>query len=358
MSETPAMIRQLIDHLSREGTLRGQWSFQVQAGHMRLNVAGPFVETWIRLRHAELVSTLEASGSLEFHQRSPRRKATEVPLRGDWNRFAWSQLEACRDATEGTWFVSGPAGSGKTFMTRAIFGREAQITGATSLSKRWGMACKEGNVADYEASLIGSPILILDDVQLFSSKPRIMKALRRILEARRGRPLLVLGRGGPGLEALPPEILSRFKSGLTLSLAMPDAESRRRMARDFLLESRVRLDAASLAALCSRPVTPGRLKQLVRCLRQVPQGQDGPDLIRELLRFAHADDLGTLFQHICHRHAVTPHEMHGKRRPENLVRAREDYVRMALQAGWSPREVGIMLGRTARGVAALARRSS
>lgn len=358
MSATADLIRQLIEHLSREGTLRGQWSFQVHGGQMRLNVAGPFVETWIRLRHAELVATLEAAGALGFHQRSLRRRAIEAPLRGEWNRFVWTQLEACRDATTGSWCLTGAAGAGKTFTTRAIFGREALMVGAGSMSKRWALACKDGSVADYEATLVAAPCLILDDVQMFASRPGILKALRRILVARGSRPLLALARSGPGLDSLPPEVLSRLKSGVTLQLPLPDAEHRRRLARMFLLESRVRLEAPALAALCSRPVTPGRLRQLVTCLRQLPTGRDAAEMIRDLLRFSHADDLRGLFKHICHRHSVTPEELSCRRRPEHLTRAREDYVRLALQAGWSPREVGLMLGRNARGVAALARRSS
>jgi len=356
MREEKSSLQDFLNELQRDTMLQGQWSKRYLDNLCILYFASPFYETWVRLRYSAALARLERAGLLKMKTRFQKRQVSDFVQRGEWNRFAWTVLEQARDATTGTFLITGKNGAGKTFLTKAVFGPRQEIFKVRTLSRRLAMAKKEGRHQELLEHLIRLPVLILDDVHHLLETPALSRHLVQVLAARNTKPLLALSRTGPGFDTLAKQISSRLSEALRAEMGLPDQEATRHLLRAYAIKEKVRMDPETIKVMLSRPMTPGRMKHVVSCFKQLPDGSEHlASMVRELLRYSHADDLKDLFSHICHHHGISSTALSGKRRPLELQKARQEYAHLALQAGWRPKEVAMIMQRSERCVKSLAK---
>ena len=177
-------------------------------------------------------------------------------IEGESNRLARSAGKAITERPGGTsfnpLFIFGGVGLGKTHLAHAI-GNEIQekhpkkrilYIEAEDFTKQYSVAAKNNNRTDFIHFYQQIDVLIIDNVQVFASKPGTQDVFFQIFNHlhQNGKQLILTSDKAPvDIQDVEQRLLSRFKWGLSAELQAPDYQMRKRILQAILYRDGVEM---------------------------------------------------------------------------------------------------------------------
>jgi len=185
---------------------------------------------------------------------------------GENNRFAHAACCAVADRPGVVYnplFIHSPSGLGKTHLLQAIANSlhaakiplRIEFISSEEFSNKFIEALKGGQIAEFRAVYRNVDVLLIDDVQFFTSKERLQEEFFHTFNALyNGHKQIVLTSDRPPHEigGLEKRLVSRFEWGLTADIMPPDLETRIAILRKKQDNHAVKLDDAVLNYIADR----------------------------------------------------------------------------------------------------------
>lgn len=276
------------------------------------------------------------------------------PIVDSSNNTAYLVLESLaheKELPSNLFFVFGPAGCGKTFLTRwwaQETGQKLRQFDGEGLVKAFGACMRDRRVGDLRQQLEEPRPLLIDEVHRIAGHRRLQRELLSALKERelsRCPPALMASRWHPReIWKLDPDLASYFVSGFVTQLEYPGPEARLRYLR----------------ALEGSPSRNGRAPEIEELARQVRgsyldlrrawalQRESGP----RPARYLRLIDPRNVFERIRVRVAdglgVSSDDLLGKSQGRRASFARQVLSYLCVREGLSRAEVGRFLGGRSR----------
>ena len=180
----------------------------------------------------------------------------------------------------GPFVLTGPSGTGKSFLARGIVRRWSELldngkTGvgtvgyftATDFSREVLAARNDNNLNDFRQQLLNLKLLVFENLHLLSNSAYIQRALRDTLDllSEKGSITVITAQQSPALQTnLELGLRDRLRSGLTIRLRLPGPEAREELLGIAAKARGLSMDTASKRALAQKVVGPA--PQLLRAL--------------------------------------------------------------------------------------------
>lgn len=160
---------------------------------------------------------------------------------GDSNQLAYSAAEAISKKPGGTsfnpLFIYGKTGLGKTHLTQAIGNeiiknnpkKKVRYTSSDKFTMEFISSIQNRTVNDFVEFYRGVDVLIVDDIQFFSSKEKTQDNFFHTFNAlhQSGKQIILASDKPPkDLAGVDERLISRFQWGLTVDVQKPDLETR------------------------------------------------------------------------------------------------------------------------------------
>lgn len=161
----------------------------------------------------------------------------------------------------------GPSGVGKTTLLRTVAegfrARKRRVLSITAEQFLRGFvdAARSGGFPSFRQKHQGVDLLIVDDVQQLLGKARTVEEFRQTIDSliESGAQILLSADRGPNqLRELGPEITSRLAGGLSVEVAMPDADMREKLVNQAAARVGFELPASVARTLACRLLGGGR----------------------------------------------------------------------------------------------------
>lgn len=175
---------------------------------------------------------------------------------GDSNQLAHSAAEAIAKKPGGTsfnpLFIYGKTGLGKTHLTQAIGNeiiknnpkKKVRYTSSDKFTMEFISSIQNRTVNDFVEFYRGVDVLIVDDIQFFSSKEKTQDNFFHTFNAlhQSGKQIILASDKPPkDLAGVDERLISRFQWGLTVDVQKPDLETRIAILRKKSLNEGVEL---------------------------------------------------------------------------------------------------------------------
>ena len=309
-------------------------------------------------------------------RREPRPPSIGLPyfLAGPENRtaafIATDQTHLLRAA--GVGLLIGPTGCGKTALALHLAARLAMSDPrrdqdaepvpvlyklAMDYAREFAEAVEVGDVDTLRRKLVDAPVLIIDDLPDIASRVAASGELSRRIADRleRGRPTIITSRRYPGsVKGLNESLVSRVVSGLSLTLAPPRGEARRRLIAEWAIHVDRPLDPVAVNALDAGlpdDASPRDIEASVRALdlycRRHGIAAD-PDAVQYAMDASHDNRSITIEQitaAVARRYRLRQSQLKSASRSRTTVRARSLAMHLARQhTGMSTHQIGAFFG--------------
>jgi len=280
--------------------------------------------------------------------RSVCRETFENFVVGDANRFAvmTTQATVAQPGLYNPLFLYGDSGVGKTHLLCAAAAAARQNNRAlrtryTSCSELldqfYDLISKHGSLSEFRASLRDVDMLLVDDVHVLARKPQIQEEFFNLFNYfynQQKQIILTSDKQPCEIDGLEPRLVTRFESGVTAEVCVPEVEGRltilRRMRDETLLPARLAdpilefiaeqisssvrrlkgafMRLASLATACGN-VTMEQAEQLL-----APQIDD--ELATKVV------SMEVIQQKVAEQFGISMADLMGNRRPRNIAEPR------------------------------------
>lgn len=286
---------------------------------------------------------------------------------GSANEVAWTAARTLASAAAPAFnplFVRGAPGLGKTHLLRIIAddhqssfpGETRVILPADELVVAYTAALRAGTGHEYELTLRGAALLLVDNIDDLRRWPNSQEMLARsvaaVLESG-GRVAFTAARGSHDLEDFCPRLIALAAGGLLVDLNAPDLELRMAIVEEISAEYETELSADIVATLARNLMNVRLLRGAVSRLAAYSRAERRPinidytrdllgDLFRAQRRFLSIDEIQTRVSEHFHLRKA---EMTSARRSREVARPRQ--VAMYLSKQLTPRslpEIGRRFG--------------
>ncbi len=205
----------------------------------------------------------------------------------------WLQGES-----EGTVFISGPAGCGKSHLVR--FGvksfqqrnpdARAEILTAAGFSAQLAEASSLQTIPLFQSAMREYDLLVIEDLQVLQGRPESLTQLLHLVIALRdkGAGIVWTAVCPPGsLAGFPPRLISRFRGGITARIKALEAESRLKLLCALALGRQLSIPEEALIAVANAmPVSARELGGVIQRLESMSRQYRRPidaELVRRYL---------------------------------------------------------------------------
>ncbi len=201
---------------------------------------------------------IEVKEEPSVHQEIQRRRTSngetkltfENFITGASNRMAYSMAVEVADKPSNSalnpLFIYGRSGVGKTHLLCAIANYineqyptlKVRYIDAMEMVNEYGNAAINKTFQSFEDSFRELDVLLIDDIQALRGKQQTLDILFRIFNELipKGKQFVFSADRAPKNIDLDERYVSRFNSGATIDVHPPDAETKRNIAKSFLLE--------------------------------------------------------------------------------------------------------------------------
>ncbi len=280
------------------------------------------------------------------------------------NRLAWKALKAGMgpkaDPRFNPLYLWGKEGVGKTFLVRSLLFGPGQESGVyfKALDFMEDLAHarrKAGGLSSFRERILGTRVLVVDEVHRFRGKPAAQAELVHLLKVllSRGARVVFLGRYAPReIRRVDRSLVSILLSGFSVEIQVPGESARLEallalekeagppFLPPFLLQELARRHKRGFGplrdawlGLRQSGIRPSRAEEAEELLEKVTGGEDTLDRI-----------LGRVAVHF----GLTPEDLFSQRRSRNVSLARQVAAYVALERGFSLGAVAERLGGRSR----------
>lgn len=267
---------------------------------------------------------------------------------GDANRFAvmTTQATVAKPGLYNPLFLYGDSGVGKTHLLCAAAmaaqqSNRALRTRYTScsdlLDQFYDLISKHGSLSEFRASLRDVDMLLVDDVHVLARKPQIQEEFFNLFNYfynQQKQIILTSDKQPCEIEGLEPRLVTRFESGVTAEVCVPEVEGRltilRRMRDETLLPARL---ADPILEFIAEQISSSvrRLKGAFMRLASLATACGGVTMeqAEQLLAPQIDDELATrvvsmevIQQKVAEQFGISMADLMGNRRPRNIAEPR------------------------------------
>jgi len=294
-----------------------------------------------------------------------RKKASPPPvLEHGGNRLAFKALKACMgpqaDPRFNPIYLWGKEGVGKTFLVRSLlFGPGSEggiyLKALDFLEDLAHARRKAGGISSFRERILGTRLLVVDEVHRFRGKPAAQAELVHLLKVllSRGAKVIFLGRYAPReIRRLDRSLLSLLLSGFSVEIQVPGEGAR----LEALLAMEREAGPPSLPPFLLQELSKkhksgfGPLRDAWMRLRQSGIRPADPEEAKELLGriTGGRDTLDRILGRVAAHFGLTPGDLLSERRTRNVSLARQVAAYVALERGFSLGAVAERLGGRSR----------
>ena len=285
------------------------------------------------------------------------RRAEKAPRRGpeytfanfvvcEANRYAFTAVKTAVESpgVYNPLFLYGISGCGKTHLLRAAEA-EAADSGmrvryaacSELLDNFYALLQQKGDLNRFRSSLRDADVLLIDDVHVLAGKTQLQEEFFKLFNYlySRGKQIVLTSDKQPcEIQGLEERLITRFESGLTTEVSIPEVEGRVAILRMMRDESyvKVRLDDTILQFLAEQiSSSVRRLKGAFMRLASLATACGGVTMeqAEQLLAPQIDDELATrvvsmevIQQKVAEQFGISMADLMGSRRPRNIAEPR------------------------------------
>ncbi len=341
------------------------YSYTFEEGHKAPAEAGEEQET------AAVQPEVRTAAAESGHGNSMVRHTFENFVVSEANRYAYMTVKSAVECPGmyNPLYIFGSSGTGKTHLLRAaahMAGREMRVKYASCgelLDDFYNLLQNKRSLSEFRSSVRDVDMLLVDDVHVLANKTQMQEEFFKMFNALylQGKQIILTSDKQPcEIKGLEPRLVTRFESGVTTEIAVPEVEGRLtilRMLRDdtlikvklgdnlleFLaqqISSSVRrlkgafMRLAAFASMSGEKLTIRKAEELLAA--QLAQETSARVVTMEAIQHAVADQFGIKVADIL-----------GSKRPKNIAEPRLVAMYLSRQlTGHSFPEIGAAFGKT------------
>ena len=207
-------------------------------------------------------------------------------IAGDENRLAQfaCQQESDVFALGNPVLLTGAVGAGKTAIALHLAARQAIAMGiaqdveavkylpAIDFAREYAEAANSDDMPPFRKSIDETPILVIDDLQLFADKTAAQEELASRIESRCDslKPTILTCRRLPSeIRSLRPRLISRSLHGLTIPLSAPGNDARQLILGELAMVHDLSFDADLLVTLADELGSDVTVRGLDAAMKQI-----------------------------------------------------------------------------------------
>lgn len=268
-------------------------------------------------------------------------------IKGDCNALAFAASKSVAETPGKNSFnplvIYGGVGLGKTHMVQAI-GNHARMHQKAELvlyvsSEKFAIefvnAIQNGRIQDFSAFYRNIDLLIIDDIQFFVGKEKTQEEIFHIFNTlHQANKQIVLSCDRPikELRGLEERLLSRFQWGLSADLQPPDYETRRAILQRKLEDNGATLPESIIEFIATNVTS--NIRELEGCLVKLlataslyNKDIDLPlakTVLKDIIRDRSVNvTLETVEKAVCEYFGISPNDIKGKSRKQEIATARQ-----------------------------------